>query len=185
MRLRFFFICLLLAANAQAEDFKIFKTYEMREEIGRVDWVVVDTAKQRIKLSPPRDFIMRADEAAKSIKLESRNGQTAIAILFTTNSPSALPDEGTLKTNITKIYPDAVITGTGPCRTHPEAGIYFDLKKKTPDNQSLTIRHAFVPNSEGLIELIYRTNGEPTKEEMYPYNFLIMSFQAGPKPPPK
>jgi len=27
--------------------------------------VVVDTAKQRIKLSPPRNFIMRADEAAK------------------------------------------------------------------------------------------------------------------------
>ncbi len=184
MFIRAILAVLLFTAVARAGDFKVLQSSEVLQEGGRIETITIDTAKQRIKLAPPRDFILRVDETSRRLVLEGRGGQTAITVAFTTNSPVVLPKDEDLKSKVTKNYEGAVITSTGTCRTRPP-GVYYELKKDVGAGTSVIINHAFIPSSEGVIELIFQTNGEAYKEDIGRFNIMIMTFRVEPRPPPK
>ena len=183
MRACTFLAFLLLVVSAVGGQFKVYDSV-LKTEGKPIDAIMLLTDKHQYLMVPPAGYIRRVDEENTRIIFEARGGQANITLQFTTNSPSALPDEGLLRTNITKLYPGAEIVSSGSSRAQIRPSLYFELKKKG-DALSLMTYHTYIPTADGLVELKISANSDDYKKEMLWYRDVLLTFHEEPRTAPR
>jgi hypothetical protein len=171
------FACFSLAAAGQI-SFHAFESYEALIEGGTAHTLVVDAGHEHLVTRVPRGYAATVDLQTQSVLFKENNGSIAMTMRLTTNSPGALPDDGTLRTNALAANPGGDILQVSGCATGYKPARFVDTVRSLAPFHSVRTRHAFVPCPEGIVEFMLSSKEEDFDQGRVVFNLFLSSFRV-------
>lgn len=173
-----------LATTLQAQsDFHAYAGMEDLLEGGRIEKLSVVTGGYMFNIRPPRGWSRQVDEAGHKIIFTSGSGQSAITVLFSTNSPGRLPEDDVLRDKVLRDHPGAGIVQESVCPTSYKPGKFFDLTLIPAPHVLQRIRHAFAAHPGGEVEFILTASDDEYNKDQYIIMAMTRAFRADPAKP--
>lgn len=148
-------LCLASAVAARAQsDFHAFLTSTNLAEGGRKEKMAAIIGHWEFDFRPPRSWSRQVDEPGHKIIFTSPSTRSAVTVLFTANSPGALPDTDVLRAQALQENPGASFVQTAICPTSYKPARFFDLVRVPAPGVVQRIRHVFVTEPDGEVEFI-------------------------------
>jgi hypothetical protein len=175
-------LCLMFAsfslAAAGQTNFHAFESYEQLIEGGTVHTLAVDAGRQHLVIRVPRGYAATVENETQSVLFKESTGSFSIAMRVTTNSPGALPDDGTLRTNALAANPGASILQTSSCATGYKPARFVDTLRSLDPKRSVRSRHVFVACPEGIVEFQFSSKDEAFEQGRVAFNLFLSSFRV-------
>jgi hypothetical protein len=171
-----------VAVEAQT-DFHAYTGTEQMLEGGTIEKLTINTGNYLFAIRPPHNWPRVVDEPAHRITFASPSGRSAITVHFTADSPDALPDDDTLRYEVTQAHPGAGIIQMSVCPTSYQPGKFFDLVLVPAPGVVLKIRHAYIPQPVGEVEFVLSGSDDEFESNKVILMAMVRAFRADPAKP--
>jgi hypothetical protein len=169
---------LFLAVTARGQDFHAYSSTETLVEGGRVDKLVITSGDFKFNVHPPRNWYRQVDAATRKVIFTSPSGKSALTLLVTTNSPGELSDKETLRAEALRAHPGAGVIQTSVCPTTYHPGVLFDLVHLSAPGVVQKIRHAYIPQPSGRVELVLSASADEFEQNKMVFMSVARAFRV-------
>jgi len=166
-----------LAASGQT-NFHAFESSEELIEGGTVHTLVVDAGREHLVVRVPRGYAATVENETQSVVFKDSTGSISVAMRVTTNSPGAMPEDETLRTNALAAEPGGSVLQTSSCATGYKPARFVDIIRSLDPKRSIRTRHAFVACPEGIVEFVFSSKDEAFDKGRVVFNLFLTSFRV-------
>ena len=163
MKLRGIIIAVLIACAAVAREaeaptptnqFKVFSRPEWIPERGPIPGQVIRAEGRSYFFLPPRGWNATANPIERSVTFlpEDQSASIRVRILELAGQSLETLDSDVTKTNLLLLHPSGVLVRSFKCHTSARPGVAFDVERQLSNLPPITIRTAFVPFDQDLVE---------------------------------
>ena len=176
---------MVLSARFQgAEGFRIFSQPLLIPERGEVTSYVVMTESNKFSFLPPPVWNMGKNSGERTVTFVPDDLSAKISFKINPGIPRTLQDLQTefFRQEITTRYPEAKIVAESLCYTSGQQGITFDLESHVANRPPMSMRLAFIPFENGMVEFNLTAETRTFSAHHLTLGNLLTSFRIEPIP---